>query len=419
MASHGEQDLFPTEGPAGPRVRPALVLSTDTTGLGVIRALGGAGVPVVAVHYTDNHIGQVSRYVTASFRTPRPLREEEAFVQALLDRAGRFEGGLLVPASDSSLVAVARHREALAERYVVAAPAWDVVGSFIDKPRTYALAAAAGVAVPETLVPRSEEEAIAYADRATYPCLVKPSVGHLYLARFRTKMVFAPDRDRLLEAYRRATDAGLEVMLQEWIPGPDDAGANYNAYRWDGSSIEFTAKKIRNAPPTIGSPCVVRSERVEGVLEPGRATLAALGLEGFACTEFKRDTRDGVWKLMEVNGRHNLSSVLAVRCGINFPLLQYRHLIDGAAPAAADAEAGRYWVDVLRDLRLARRTIARDGFGAFFRPYAGPTVYAVPDRHDPKPIGLQVFARARGAARRLLRRDQREAREANRSTSAT
>ena len=34
-------------------------------------------------------------------------------------------------------------------------------------------------------------------------------------------------------------------------------------------------------------------------------------LEGFACTEFKYDARDRTFKLLEVNGRHNLSSLLS------------------------------------------------------------------------------------------------------------
>ena len=34
-------------------MEPALVLGAHTVGLGVVRALGSKGVPVIAVHYDD------------------------------------------------------------------------------------------------------------------------------------------------------------------------------------------------------------------------------------------------------------------------------------------------------------------------------------------------------------------------------
>ncbi len=401
-------------------MRPALVLSGHTMGLCVVRALGAEGIPVVAVHYADADVAQVSRYATESLRTPRPLYDEEAFVEVLLDRSSRYDNGLLIPASDSALVAVSKHRAALQERYVVAAPAWDVARSFIDKARTYALAEAAGIPAPRTAVPASREEAERYADDATYPCLVKPSVGHVYRAIFGTKMKEVANRQELLRAYQEAADEGIQVMLQELIPGPDDAGANYNAYVWDGRPLaEFTAAKIRSAPPRVGSPCVVRSQWVDGVVEPGRAILEAMGYEGFACTEFKRDPRDDTWKLLEVNGRHNLSGMLAVRCGINFPLLQYRHLMEGIAPSATGFQPGVYWIDLVRDLREARQAIRRDGLRSFTLPYRGHPVYAVGDLHDPKPFVVQAAKGLRVAFRRLAQRRAARALVARRSTKAT
>ena len=82
----------------------------------------------------------------------------------------------------------------------------------------------------------------------------------------------------------------------------------------------------------FGSPRVAISERIPDVVEPGRRILAAMEFRGFACIEFKLDRRDGVYKLMDVNGRHNLSGMLAVRSGLNFPLRQYRHLAEGIVP---------------------------------------------------------------------------------------
>jgi D-aspartate ligase len=142
--------------------------------------------------------------------------------------------------------------------------------------------------------------------------------------------------------------------VQELIPGDEQCGAVYNSYFWNGEPlVEFTSRKIRNSPPETGSPSVVVSEWIPEVAEQGRRLLRAARFSGYSCTEFKRDPRDGQYKVMEVNARHNLSSLLATRCGLNFPWMQYRHLVDGIVPVQRDYQQGIYWVDVTRDLQNA------------------------------------------------------------------
>jgi predicted ATP-grasp superfamily ATP-dependent carboligase len=192
-------------------------------------------------------------------------------------------------------------------------------------------------------------------------------------------------------------------MLQEIIPGPDGAGVNYNAYTVGAQPVaEFTARKVRNSPSRWGSPRVAVSERVEEVMEPGRRLLAAIGYEGFSCTEWKRDERDGEFKLMEVNGRHNLSSMLAVRCGIDFPWIEYRHRVDGVLPDSVDGfEEGRYWIDLVRDVgtSIAERRAEPFELADYARPYLGRRAYAHWSARDPLPMLVRVWDAVRRGRR--------------------
>jgi predicted ATP-grasp superfamily ATP-dependent carboligase len=407
---------------------PAVVISSYTMGLGVIRGLGSMGVPVVVVRYDPHDMGHVSRHVREVIDAPHPERSEERFVDLLLQHGRRLEGSLLVPASDAALAAVSRNKEALSDRYVVAATEWSITRRFIEKKHTYALAEEVGVPAPRTSVPRSLDDVERYGGSATFPCLVKPSQGHLYKARFGAKMERVDDLDALVAAYRRADEAGLEVMVQEIIPGPDGDGANYNSYTWDGSPVvEFTARKVRGSPPVFGSPRVARSEIVPEVLEPGRRILHAMGFYGFSCTEFKRDARDGVWKLMEVNGRHNLSSLLAVRCGVNFPWIQYRHLVDGDLPRVRGQRTGLYWIDLVRDLGCDVAYAGREPYRLrdYLRPYLRPHVFAIADLRDPMPFAVRladVGKTAISSARARIRRstpERGEDRGGDRSSAPT
>lgn len=370
-------------------IKPAIVLGGHTMALGVVRALGSMGVPVIILHYDQRDIAHVSKYITSSILTPHPEKSEEEFIAILIEQGKHIGGGILFPVSDETVVAVARHKDQLAEYFVIACPPWHIVQQFIEKKYTYPLAEVNGIPTPKTLIPSSISDVEKYANNIDFPCLVKPSQSHLFYDYFQKKMFPVSNTKELISVYQKATEAGLEIMLQEIIPGDDGNVVNYNAYFWEGKPlVEFTAQHIRNAPPHWGSPRVVLSKKIPEIIDLGRGVLGAMKYEGYACTEFKKDERDGVYKLMEVNGRHNLSTLLAIRCGINFPWLQYQHLALNIQPCQCDFETGIYWVDIPRDVGYSVKSISREKYSLieYIKPYIKPHIFAIFDIHDIKPF---------------------------------
>lgn len=369
---------------------PAVVLGTHTMGLGVIRALGVMNVPVVAVYYDrEKDMGFTSRYVSRRIFAPHPERAAEEFIELLINDAERNGGGVLFPVSDETLVTVSQNKASLAQHYSVACTEWEITQQFIDKKYTYALADQAGIASPRTILPEKIEDVERFAKTVDFPCLIKPSQSHLFFARFGRKMVPVNNLDEMINFYLQAVTAGLEVVLQEIIPGDDTHVVNYNSFFQDGQPVaEFTAQHVRKAPPQFGSPCVAISKNIPEVIEPGRKIIQALKFYGYSCSEFKLDPRDGIYKLMEVNGRHNLSTLLAVRCGINFPWLHYRLLADGTRIPTSGYRSGIYWIDIARDLNYSAKCIGKDrySFTKFISPYKKPHIFAVLDIKDIKPF---------------------------------
>jgi predicted ATP-grasp superfamily ATP-dependent carboligase len=315
------------------------------------------GVRVAVLHYDRRDTAHVSGWCSRHQSIPHPETCEADFVDALIAyAAGAAERGVLFPTTDEAVVAISRNKDTLERHYVVACPPWHVTRLCIEKQYTHTLAQANGVPEPNTFVPSSIEDVERYGNRAAFPCLVKPCQSHLFYDRFQRKMVPVSGIPEMLSVYQEARDAGLDVMLQEIIPGDDSQVVNYNAYFHCGRpTSEFTAQHIRNAPPYWGSPRVVLSKNIPDVIEPGRRLFKAMEFDGYACTEFKRDPRDGVYKLMDINPRHNLSTLLAVRCGMNFPWLHYWHLVSGELPSAERFRQGVYWIDLSRDVIYSAR----------------------------------------------------------------
>ena len=101
------------------------------------------------------------------------------------------------------------------------------------------------------------------------------------------------------------------------------------------------------------------------------------------------DQRNGVYKLMEVNGRHNLSGLLAVYCGLNFPELHYKHLVLGEIPSQPKYQEGKYWIDLSRDFAYYFPWIIKREeslISQFLLPYRADHIYAIFDSKDIGPF---------------------------------
>ena len=379
---------------------PAVVLTAHVMGYGVIRALGQQGVPIDVFYYDERDVGQFSRYVRRRVKAPHPEFYEDAFVRFLMETADPKQKCLLIPADDACLQAVSKHKTELEAVYIVAGTDWDITEKFLDKQYTYRLAEELGIPSPKTRVIQQAEDINALNGKIQYPCVVKPCMSHGYFELFGKKMVYAENCEKAVEAFLQAHEADFDVMLQEYIPGGEDSGINYNSYMWDGRiTAEFTAEKVRSATAEYYIPRVVKSKQINEILAPSRQLLQVLGFYGYSCMEYKKDARDGVYKFMEINGRFNRSSMLAVQCGLNFAWIAYQDLVYGNILKSKQVSREVYWIDLIPDIFKSIRFYRQERFSfrQYLKPYLSPHVFAVFDRNDMKPFimrCLEIMRRA-------------------------
>jgi predicted ATP-grasp superfamily ATP-dependent carboligase len=343
-------------------------------GLAAIRLLGRAGIRVHAVDHRAGALGFRSRYAH-SVRSPDPAVDEAAFAESL---AGIGEQGVVFPTHDPPLNAIARHRDRL-EGFLFPFPAWSVLERIQDKRGQLETAAEVGVGVPETRHPSSAAEARAAGENLGYPVLVKPRHPVGFKRRFARQAFRCESAVELEQAFADAEP--FEPMVQELIPGGDDELYSLGSYlREDGEALGlFCGRKLRQTPPGIGTCRVGEAVWVDEVVDAGLRLLHALGFHGISQVEFKRDPRDGRFKLMEVNPRLWQWHGLAAACGVDLPVIAYRDLTgEQVVPAAMNGNGRRWAITLLPGERPALQ-----------RP---PYVEAVFALDDPKP-GLVHAAR--------------------------
>ena len=352
-------------------MRTAVVADVGwVNGLAAIRSLGRAGAPVVAIDHRAGALGFHSRYADARL-CPDPVAEEPAYVDFL--RALVDEPAPIFPTHDEHLNAIARHQDDLP--FLCPFPSWDVLEPIQSKRHQVERARELGIPVPGT----ADEP----TDDFGYPVLVKPSDPTEFRRAFRRQAFRCASRAELDDAFERARP--YDPLVQELIPGGDDALYTLGSYvSREGEVLGvFSGRKLRQTPPGVGTCRVGEAVWVEEVVEQGLALLRGLGFHGLSQVEFKRDPRDGGYKLMEVNPRLFQWHGLAAACGIDLPRIAYFDLLGSPPPPARSNGASKRWAI----------TLMRGSRPALVRP---PYVDAILALDDPRPAAAQVVGLVRG-----------------------
>ncbi len=316
-------------------------------GLAAIRSLGRAGAPVLAVDHQRSALGFRSRFARPVV-APDPAEDEEGFLARLVALGEALsEPAPIFPTHDAHLNAIARNREALGGRFLYPFPSWPTLANIQRKRFQLEQAELAGVGVPRTAYPGSAAEALAVADDVGYPLLVKPSDPLGFKRGFRRPAFLCRSASELERAYADAEP--YAPMVQELIPGGDDELYTLGSYlAEDGEALAiFSGRKLRQWPPGIGTCRVGEAVWVDEVVEHGLRLLRALGFHGVSQVEFKRDPRDGRFKLMEVNPRLWKWHGLATACGVDLPRIAYRDLLGERPAPVRMSREGRKWVVTL------------------------------------------------------------------------
>ncbi len=212
------------------------------------------------------------------------------------------------------------------------------------------LAQEVGVPIPGTVYLEEAEQIEQVADSLSFPVVVKPR-----RSRVRTNdgwqscsVTYAADVEELRRKVRAWPEAAYPLLLQEKISGP---GLGVFLCLHGGTTVAaFSHRRLREKPPSGG--VSVLSESVElpaGLRRHAETLLRALDWTGVAMVEFKLDERDGVPKLMEINGRFWGSLQLAIDAGVDFPAILVDTLAGHTAPAPAYRAGVRsrwFWGDV-------------------------------------------------------------------------
>jgi predicted ATP-grasp superfamily ATP-dependent carboligase len=357
-------------------------------GLGIARSLGRLGVPVYSVDQTRWEAAFTSRYCRGRFLLDVENETPSAAVEKLRSIARKVGSRpILMPTTDQACIWVAQNDRALRDAFRFPEQDAELSETLCDKDRMQELAQEHGVATARSITPRSREDIAGFIAGATFPVMVKETGGGRLRARAGGSKFLVQTPRELFELCDRVGDLeNPNLMIQEFIPGEDWMFDGYFDSRSE-CLFGITGKKIRRFPVKTGVTSLGICLPNETVFQTTARFMRAIGYRGILDIGYRRDSRDGSYKVLDANPRIGCTFRLFAADGLDVARALHLDLTGRPVPATGNAE-GRKWLvedfDLISALHLWREGSL--SFREWVRSLAGVEEAACFALDDPLPF---------------------------------
>jgi len=341
-----------------PNPPPALALGFGVTLLGVTRILGRRGLPRRASVSPDDFVA-ASRWLPADSHLPPvgPASGLAAYLEVL-----PLERGVLIACGDDLALAAAELPAALTDRFPSFQPDASVLRLLVDKGAFLHTLETLGVPHPRTLVVERPEDLEAVSDEELETAFIKPRDSQRFQRETGVKGLRPSAREDFRATLAELLDAGHGLMVQEYVPGPASNHYFVDGFTAEGGEIltYLVRRRLRMYPVDFGNSTFMVSvppQEAAGAVDSTRRLLGSLGYRGIFSAEFKRDERDGTFRIIEVNARPWWYVEFAARAGMDVVELAYRAALGLPLDPPTGYQVGRTMMYPYYDLHACRALI--------------------------------------------------------------
>jgi predicted ATP-grasp superfamily ATP-dependent carboligase len=337
--------------------------------------------------------------------------DPDTYARTVLDLAENSLAEVIMPSSDGSIAALRPWRNRFQRRGVtLALPSEPALAVANNKERTLAAADQLGILGPRTVRITSPDDVRAALAEVGYPAVIKPTQSwacHASTSVRVTSEVVLNDAEA-----RRFVDQlsqlGSSAIAQQWVGGRRES---VNLLYSGGQVRAAIAQVCYRTAPVLGGVSVVRETipMPDDLWIPAVALIEALELEGYSEVEFRRDAA-GRPLVMEINARLTAGMELALRAGVDFPVMVWRWATGQPITVQTGYRSGVRMRFLGGDVEWLWENIKRRGRPdsvppvraamVFARDFLRRQAYDYVDRGDLRPA---VVALARGSARACCR----------------
>jgi predicted ATP-grasp superfamily ATP-dependent carboligase len=332
-----------------------------------MRSLGRRSLHVAGLEVSNNVRTSASvpafwsRWCDQQFYAPSFELSAQAFLAYLDDVIRQTGAQVLITSSDGTVEVVRRARHRLERRVSVALAREPALCIATNKVRTLEVAQRLGIRVPYGVPVGSASELPAALREIGLPAVVKPVESWVWserqAARLECKLVTTADEAR--RAVEELTKLGGNTIFQQFLGGRREAVS----FLYAGGEVyaRFAQWAKRTQPPLGGTSVFRQSIAVPPDIGADAERLVReIELEGYSEVEFRRDHKGRPF-LMEINARLSASVEVAVRAGVDFPLLLYQWARGDRIERVTGYRAGQWMRDLRGDILAMAQAVLERG----------------------------------------------------------
>ena len=265
--------------------------------------------------------------------------DDEAFCRNVRDFAQAHADGtvLVMGCGDAYVKLAADHQGEFPANCVAPYISGELMDTLIQKEKFYALCDEHGIDHPATVVYRPDmghDFDLPFSP----PYICKPSSSVTYWEHpfeGNDKVFILNTREELLSVLDKVYAAGYpdSMIIQDFIPGDDSYMHVLTNYSDRNGKVKLMCLGHvlleEHTPHGLGNHAVILTEENEALCEKIRAFLEHLHYTGFSNFDIKFDSRDGKYKLFEINCRQGRSNYYVTGAGYNIARLVVEDRLEG------------------------------------------------------------------------------------------
>lgn len=259
------------------------------------------------------------------------LRNIQTVAQEYCDRTV-----ILIGCGDNYVQLAANLKDRLPNNVVAPYIDGPLLNTLINKEQFYALCDSYGIDHPATFIYK-REMGHSFDLPFGFPCVAKPSDSVTYWQSVppeTSKVYICKDRAELQSAldWVYASDYPDHMILQEFIPGDDTCMRVLTNYSDRNHKVTLMCLGHvlleEHSPHGIGNHAVILTDHDEALSMKIKGLLEALDYTGFSNFDIKYDSRDGKYKVFEINCRQGRSNYYVTGAGYNIARLLVEDLVE-------------------------------------------------------------------------------------------
>ena len=308
----------------------SVLLGADLNSYSVARAFSeycGA----VSYAFGKYPLGATNHSDIVNFAVEEGLSDDSVTISLLVSFAEAHSGEelYLFGCTDEYAEMIIRNRATLSEYYFCPCVTADMAETLGTKESFYSMCEKYGIPYPKTFLLRPDDKADSLSEEIlgfSYPVIIKPSHSSSYWKHLfdgMKKVYCAKNEDEAKAIAGKIFGAGYEesLIIQDMIPGGDDRMYVLTCYSGtDGKTKKACLGHVlleEHTPKGLGNHTAVITENHPEITELLIKFLDEIGYMGFSNFDIKYDSRDGKFKVFEVNLRQGRSNYYVTSAGQN------------------------------------------------------------------------------------------------------